>query len=70
MAVLKQGCFYVNMIKMRFFTNCQQLQQKPINSLDDSILHIDVSTEGLVIVHNLGPFDQETVTLEGSRDDD
>lgn len=34
-----------------------------MNSLDDSILHVDVRTEGLVIIHNLPSFDEETVAL-------
>lgn len=34
-----------------------------MNSLDDSILHVDVRTERLVIVHNLPSFDEETVAL-------
>lgn len=55
------------MMKSGFY--CQQLKEKPVNSLDDSILHIDVSTEGLVIIHDLPSFDQETVTLENNKDD-
>lgn len=37
------------------------------HSLDDSILHIDVSTEGLVIIHDLPSFDQETVALQKQK---
>lgn len=51
-----------------FFFLCSR-QQLGVNSLDDSILHVDVSAEGLVIVHDLRPFDQETVTLEDNKDD-
>jgi len=47
--------------------NCQLPKEKPLNSLNDSILHIDVSAEGLVIVHNLRSFDQKTVTLESKK---
>lgn len=39
------------------------------DSLDDSVLHVDVCTEGLVIVHDLPSFDQETVALESNKDD-
>ena len=38
-------------------------EREKVDSLDDSILHIDVGIEGLVIVDDLSPFDQETVTL-------
>lgn len=39
------------------------------NSLDDSVLHVDVCTEGLVIVHDLPSFDEETVALQSNKDD-
>lgn len=42
---------------------------KAENSLDDSILHVDVCAEGLVIVDDLPSFDQETVTLRSNKDD-
>lgn len=31
--------------------------------LDYSILHVDITQEGLVIIHNLCSFDEEAVTL-------
>lgn len=34
------------------------------NLLDDSILHVDISQEGLIIVHYLCSLDEETVTLK------
>jgi len=52
--------------KRDFFVNCG-FAARAVNSLDDSILHVDVSAEGLVIVHNLPAFDEETVTLENNR---
>lgn len=36
-----------------------------LNLLDDSILHVDISQERLIIVHYLCSFDEETVTLKG-----
>lgn len=66
----RKGRHHHSIIKLykhnkKFFI--QLLRIKHLNSLDDSILHIDVSTEGLVIVHNLGSFDQETVALEDKQ---
>lgn len=57
------------MMKSVFLFSRQQLEDKPVHSLDDSVLHVDVRTEGLVIVHDLPSFDQETVTLWGNKDD-
>lgn len=39
------------------------------NILNNAILHIDVRMEGLIIVHNLRPFDKETITLEEEKDE-
>lgn len=49
------------------FFDCAE--EKTRDSLDDSIFHVDVCTEGLVIVHDLPSFDQETVTLRSNTDD-
>lgn len=46
----------------------QQLKETAVNSLNDSVLHVDVGAEGLVIVHDLGSFNQETVALEKNED--
>lgn len=46
---------------------CVRIYYSVFHSLDDSILHIDVSTEGLVIVHDLPSFDQETVALQKQK---
>lgn len=35
-----------------------------LNLLNDSILHVDISQERLIIVHYLRSFDEETVTLK------
>lgn len=34
------------------------------NLLYNTILHVDVRKEGLIIIHNLYPFDKETIILE------
>lgn len=36
-----------------------------LNLLDDSILHVDISQEGLIVIDYLCSFDEETVTLKG-----
>lgn len=35
-----------------------------LNLLDDSILHVDICQEWLIIIHNLCSFDKETITLK------
>lgn len=49
--------------------NKKTAKKKLLNPLDDSILHVDVGAEGLIIVDDLSSFDQETVTLEPNRED-
>lgn len=56
-------CFFVEISSVWFLLSWQQLKETPVNSLDDSVLHVDVGAEGLVIVHDLGSFNQETVAL-------
>lgn len=60
--MLPSYSFYRHKLKKRKET-------ESINSLDDSVLHVDVRTERLVIVHDLPSFDQETVALESNKDD-
>lgn len=35
--------------------------------LNNTILHVDISTEGLVIIHNPPSFDQKPVALKGRK---
>lgn len=51
------------------FSSLDGAEEKAEDSLDDPIFHVDVCTEGLVIVDDLPPFDQETVTLRSNKDD-
>ena len=41
-----------------------------VNSLDEAVLHVDVSAEGLVIVHDLRPLDQQALALRGETHQD
>lgn len=43
-------------------------RQMCVSSLDDAVLHVNVGAEGLVIVHDLRSFDQETIALQNREE--